>query len=67
MEQGYRLLRATTRVHTEPLLSRQAVDVMGRDQDFSNAKIRRVLGWEPRVDYQAGLQATLDWLASEAS
>jgi nucleoside-diphosphate-sugar epimerase len=24
-----------------------------------------VLGWEPRVDYQSGLQATLEWLASE--
>ncbi len=66
MEQGYRLLRATTRLRLPPLLSRQAVDVMGRDQSFSNAKIRRVLGWEPRIDYQSGLQSTLDWLAAEA-
>jgi nucleoside-diphosphate-sugar epimerase len=65
MEQAYRLLRATTRVRTAPLLSRQAVDVMGRDQSFSNAKIRRVLGWEPRVDYQSGLRATLDWLSAQ--
>jgi ornithine--oxo-acid transaminase len=65
MEQGYRMLRTATHLHTQPLLSRQAVEVMGRDQSFSNAKIRRVLGWEPRVDYQGGLQATLDWLTSE--
>jgi acetylornithine/succinyldiaminopimelate/putrescine aminotransferase/nucleoside-diphosphate-sugar epimerase len=65
MEQGYRLLRTATRLRTPPLLSRQAVDVMGRHQSFSNAKLRRVLGWEPRVDYQSGLQATLEWLASE--
>ncbi len=62
LEQGYRLLRATTRLQTAPLLSRQAVELMGRDQSFSNAKLRRILGWEPRVDYQSGLGATLAWL-----
>ena len=62
MEQGYRLARRLTGVRTEPLLSRQAVEVMGRDQSFSNAKIRQRLGWEPRVGYAAGLEATLTWL-----
>lgn len=64
MEQTYRLLRTSTRLQTPPLLSRQAVDVMGRDQSFSNARIRQRLGWEPRVNYEGGLRATLDWLAS---
>ena len=36
---------------TPPLLSRQAVHVLGTDQCFSNRKARDVLGWEPRVDY----------------
>jgi nucleoside-diphosphate-sugar epimerase len=62
LEQGYRLLRRATRLTTQPLLSRQAVHVLGRDQDFSNRKARDVLGWEPRVDYAAGLEATLEWL-----
>ncbi len=39
--------------------------MLGRDQDFSNRKAREMLGWEPRVDYAAGLQATLDWLRSD--
>jgi len=65
LEHGYRALRATTRLHTRPLLSRQAVHVMGADQSFSNRKAREVLGWEPRVDYQSGLSATLDWLIAE--
>jgi nucleoside-diphosphate-sugar epimerase len=62
LEHGYRLLRRTTGLSTPPLLSRQAVHVLGRDQDFSNRKARELLGWEPRVGYAAGLEATLAWL-----
>ncbi|HET9721220.1 MAG TPA: NAD-dependent epimerase/dehydratase family protein [Solirubrobacteraceae bacterium] len=67
MEQTYRLLRTSAGLRTPPLLSRQAVDVMGRDQRFSNARIRQRLGWEPRVTYEGGLRATLDWLAGSAT
>ena len=65
LEHGYRLLRKTTRLNTQPLLSRQAVHVLGKDQDFSNRKAREMLGWEPRVDYATGLDATLAWLQAE--
>jgi nucleoside-diphosphate-sugar epimerase len=62
LEHGYRLLRRGTGLTAPPLLSRQAVQVLGRNQDFSNRKLRETLGWEPRVGYAAGLQATLAWL-----
>jgi ornithine--oxo-acid transaminase len=65
LEHGYRLLRKTTRLTTPPLLSRQAVHVLGRDQDFSNRKAREMLGWEPRIGYAAGLETTLAWLQTE--
>jgi nucleoside-diphosphate-sugar epimerase len=65
LEQGYRLLRKTTHLNTAPLLSRQAVQVLGTNQDFSTRKARELLGWEPRVDYAAGLEATIAWLRSE--
>jgi nucleoside-diphosphate-sugar epimerase len=58
-------LRRTTGLESAPLLSRQAVHVMGIDQDFSNRKARELLGWEPRIDYAAGLEATLAWLRAE--
>jgi nucleoside-diphosphate-sugar epimerase len=64
-EHVYRLLRRATHLRTAPLLSRQAANVLGRDQDFSNRKARELLGWEPRVDYRSGLQATLAWLTGE--
>jgi nucleoside-diphosphate-sugar epimerase len=65
LEHGYRALHRATRLTTRPLLSRQAVHVMGTDQSFSNRKARELLGWEPRVDYDAGLAATLEWLRAE--
>jgi len=65
LEHGYRALRRTTRLKTRPLLSRQAVHVMGTNQSFSNRKARELLGWEPRVSYADGLEATLAWLRAE--
>jgi acetylornithine/succinyldiaminopimelate/putrescine aminotransferase/nucleoside-diphosphate-sugar epimerase len=65
LEHGYRTLRKATRVTTQPLLSRQAVHVLGRDQDFSNRKARELLGWAPRVGYADGLGATVAWLKSD--
>jgi nucleoside-diphosphate-sugar epimerase len=66
LEHGYRLLRRATRLSTPPLLSRQAVQVLGKNQDFSNRKAREMLGWEPRIGYQDGLEQTLAWLRSTA-
>ncbi|HXW59726.1 MAG TPA: hypothetical protein VEJ23_09650, partial [Solirubrobacteraceae bacterium] len=62
LERGYRALRSATGLTVDPLLSRQAVQVLGVDQSFSNRLAREVLGWEPRVGYAAGLRATLAWL-----
>jgi nucleoside-diphosphate-sugar epimerase len=62
LEHGYRLLRGATGLSLPPLLSRQAVQVLGKSQDFSNRKLRQTLGWEPRVDYASGLQETIAWL-----
>jgi ornithine--oxo-acid transaminase len=65
LEHCYRILRRTTGLHVPPLLSRQAVQVLGKNQDFSSRRAREMLGWEPRVGYPAGLAATLAWLRSD--
>lgn len=65
LEHGYRLLRRATGLSLPALLSRQAVQVLGKNQDFSNSKLRETLGWEPQIDYAAGLELTLDWLRSD--
>jgi nucleoside-diphosphate-sugar epimerase len=65
LEHGYRLLRRATGLSSPALLSRQAVQVLGRDQTFSNRKLRETLSWEPRVGYESGLQMTVAWLEHE--
>jgi nucleoside-diphosphate-sugar epimerase len=65
LEHGYRLARQMTGLTAPALLSRQAVHVLGCDQDFSNRKAREMLRWEPRVGYRDGLDATLAWLTNE--
>jgi nucleoside-diphosphate-sugar epimerase len=65
LEHGYRLLRTTTGLTTRPLLSRQAVHVLGTNQSFSSHRARTLLGWQPEVDYTAGLDATIAWLRTE--
>lgn len=62
LEHGYRTLHRVTGLTTRPLLSRQAVHVLGRNQDFSNRKAREHLGWAPRVSYESGLHDTVAWL-----
>ena len=62
LECGYRALRRSTGLSLPPLLSRQAVQVLGRDQGFANLRLRSELGWEPRVGYEQGLAETLAWL-----
>jgi nucleoside-diphosphate-sugar epimerase len=58
-------VRRTTHLHAPALLSRQAVQIMGTDQDFSNRKAREMLGWEPRVSYEQGMETTVAWLRDE--
>jgi nucleoside-diphosphate-sugar epimerase len=65
LEHGYRLLRRASGLSLPPLLSRQAVQVLGKSQDFSNRKLRELLGWEPRVDYASGLNQTVTWLRDD--
>lgn len=65
LEHAYRVVRRASGLTTPPLLSRQAVQIMGTDQDFSSRKAREVLGWAPRVDYETGLGATIEWLQAK--
>ncbi len=62
LELGYRAARKRTGLTLRPLLSRQAVQVMGLPQSFSNARLREQLGWEPRVSYDDAMAATAVWV-----
>ncbi len=55
-----RILRATHK--PESLISR-VTDRPGHDRRYAltNQKLSRQTGWEPRMDFERGLQATIDW------
>lgn len=65
LEGAYRLARRAGGPTLPALLSRQAVQVLGREQSFSNERLRRLLGWEPRVGYREGMESTLRWLRED--
>ncbi len=62
LECGYRLVRRATGLACRPLLSRQAVQILGVDQSFSHALATDVLGYTPQVSYREGLAGTVEWL-----
>ena len=65
LEHGYRALRRATRhdVAAAALTPGGARD--GPRPGLQCRKAREVLGWEPRVSYEDGLEKTLAWLQDE--
>ena len=56
-ETSARLARSTE----PPLLTRAAIKFMAMNLDFSIAKAKTRLGYQPRVDFQEGMREALDW------
>lgn len=48
-----------------PLLTRMAIQLLGNHQDFSIARVRAGLGYEPRVGFAEGMELTAAWLRRE--
>jgi len=57
MESVWRAVRAKD----PPLLNKSRLRFLYYNQNYSIAKARRELGYEPRVDYRAGLPNALEW------
>jgi nucleoside-diphosphate-sugar epimerase len=49
-----------------PHITRYVVSLIGRPTQFSTAKARTQLGWQPKVGIEEGLRETLDWFRSQA-
>jgi nucleoside-diphosphate-sugar epimerase len=64
LNQLFRTLRDVIGASVEPIyLPPRAGDVKDSQADISKA--RRLLGYEPRVDLERGLDLTLSWYAGE--
>jgi len=46
-----------------PILTRARLKFMALNLDFSIEKAQKILGYQPRVDFQEGIKETLDWAA----
>ena len=57
MEPPYRLLKITKR----PLLTRHAVYLLGRSQEFPAARAREDFGFAPRVSFAEGIAQSAAW------
>jgi nucleoside-diphosphate-sugar epimerase len=50
-----------------PVLTKARLKFLTLNLDFSIDKARRVLGYEPRVDFQDGIREALDWATGRAA
>ncbi len=50
------------RLPGRPLLTRHAVYLLGRDQEFTSQRARADFGWSPRVPFEQGIAQTIAWV-----
>ena len=55
------------RLGGRPLLTRHAVYLLGRSQEFPNAKARRDFGFVPRITLEEGVRRSVAWLNDSAA
>lgn len=46
-------------------INREVVKTFRSHNSFSNAKARRILGWEPAIDFEEGMRRTEAWLREQ--
>ena len=51
-------------MESAPVLTKTRMKFMTLNLDFSIDKAKRILGYQPQVDFQEGIRDALDWLAS---
>lgn len=54
---AYRMLNAPD----PPILTTAGLKLLGLNLEFSLQKARRMLGYDPQVDFQEAIQTTMDW------
>ena len=59
---GAEVAHAALRLPGRPLLTRHAVHLLGRDQEFSAEKARRQFGYVPGVGFEEGMRRTVAWV-----
>ncbi len=58
---GYSLETAFKLINKPPPFSRRSVDFFLKDNAYNISKAKRLLGFQPQVDLQGGMQKTIEW------
>jgi nucleoside-diphosphate-sugar epimerase len=53
-------------IHSRPLLTRHAVHILYRDQNFPIKKAQRDFGFQSKIDFSQGMEQTIKWLKSQS-
>ncbi|MAT15783.1 MAG: oxidoreductase [Planctomyces sp.] len=61
LEKLYRALGKTE----APILSNARIKFLGLNLDYSTAKAKRELGYDPQIDFQEGMKQTMDWFKAQ--
>ncbi len=56
----------TLRLRGRPLLTRHAVYLLSRNQEYPTERARRDFGFEPKVGFAEGIALSVEWLVSSA-
>jgi nucleoside-diphosphate-sugar epimerase len=62
--QAMEAIHATLQLPGRPLLTRHAVYLLGRDQEYTAARAREEFGFAPRVSFAEGIARSADWVRS---
>jgi len=60
------LVHAGLRLPGRPLLTRHAVYLLGRDQEFPACKAARDFGYAPGVTFAEGMRRTVEWMRQQS-
>ncbi len=65
MARASELVQGALRLPGRPPLTRRAVNLLGRDQEFSTAKAARDFGYTPAVPFEEGMRRTVAWAKAQ--
>jgi nucleoside-diphosphate-sugar epimerase len=60
-------IHGTLRLPGRPLLTRHAVHLLGRDQEFPTMRAREEFGFAPQVSFAEGIARSAEWVRSRES
>ncbi len=63
----FELAYGALRISMRPLLTRHAVQLLSRNQEYPNLRARQEFGFAPAVSFEEGVRRTVEWLKLQAS